>query len=56
MQRNINSTGVELRFDFRAFRLLEIDAGVRYSYLLNENLAPNGNVHQFDFLVISISE
>lgn len=56
VQRNINSTGVELRFDFRAFRLLEIDAGVRYSYLLNENLAPNGNPHQFDFLVISISE
>jgi hypothetical protein len=51
------SAGLELRLDFRAFRLLEIDAGVRYSYLIDqEEFAPGRNPHQFDFLVISISE
>ncbi len=54
--RTARSTGVELRIDFRAFRLLEIDLGVRYSYLLDQDRAPTGQVHQFDFLLISISE
>ncbi len=53
---NLNSVGFELGFDIRALRLLEIDFGVRYSYLLNESFAPGGQRHQFDFFVISISE
>lgn len=53
---NISSTGIELGFDIRALRLLEIDFGVRYSYLLNDQFAPNGQRHQFDFFVISITE
>jgi hypothetical protein len=52
----VKSTGVELTFDFRAFRLVEVDLGMRYSYLLNPELSSNGNRHQFDFLLISISE
>ncbi len=54
--RDIHSTGFELRFDFRLFRLLEVDAGVRYSYLLHPEFSSNGRRHQFDFLVISITE
>ena len=53
---NMNSLGVELGFDFRAFRLVEVDMGLRYSYLLNEALAPGGNRHQFNFFVISITQ
>ena len=53
---NVSSAGFELGFDIRALRLLEIDFGMRYSYLLNENFAPGGQRHQFDFFVISISE
>ncbi len=56
VQDVINSTGFELTFDFRAFRLLEIDIGVRYSYLLNKNFAPAQQQHQFDFLLLSISD
>ncbi len=55
VQDNLNSLGLDLTFDFRAFRLLDLDMGVRYSYLLNPNYAPNGNVHQFEFLVLNIS-
>ena len=50
-----SSTGLELRFDVRLLRLVEADLGLRYSYLLNAAYAPQGKVHQFDFLVISIS-
>ena len=50
-----SSTGLELRFDVRLLRLVEADLGLRYSYLLNAAYAPQGQVHQFDFLVISIS-
>lgn len=53
---NSNSVGFELGMDFRALRLLEIDLGVRYGYLLNKDLAPGGNQHQFDFFVVSVSE
>ncbi|NNF32511.1 MAG: hypothetical protein HKN68_00270 [Saprospiraceae bacterium] len=52
---NASSLGFELGIDFRAFRLLEIDLGMRYSYLLNEDLI-SGSRHQFDFFVVSISE
>ncbi len=56
LNEDFNSAGAELTFDIRALRLLEIDFGLRYSYLFNESLAPDGQRHQFDFLVISISE
>lgn len=52
----MNSVGIELGIDFRALRLVEVDLGVRYSYLLNEDLAPGGNQHQFDFFVVSITQ
>ncbi len=52
----MNSLGIELGIDFRALRLVEVDLGVRYSYLLNEDLAPGGNQHQFDFFVVSITQ
>lgn len=52
----MRSTGLELTFDVRALRLLEIDFGVRYSFLFDQALAPDQQQHQFDFLLISISE
>jgi hypothetical protein len=54
--QNIFSYGAELRFDVRFLRLLEVDLGVRYSYLTEPGFSPNGQQHQFDFLLISISE
>lgn len=54
--QDFQSVGAELRFDVRFLRLLEVDFGVRYSYLLDPLYAPNGQQHQFDFLLISISE
>lgn len=54
--QDIYSAGAELRFDVRFLRLLEVDFGVRYSYLMNADYAPNGQQHQFDFLLISITE
>ena len=50
-----HSCGFELGIDFRAFRLLEVDLGMRYSYLLNEDFV-NGSRHQFDFFVLSFRE
>ncbi|PHN04284.1 TolB family protein [Flavilitoribacter nigricans] len=55
-ENDIFSYGAELRFDVRFLRLLEVDFGVRYSYLRDAPYAPNGNQHQFDFLLISITE
>ncbi len=52
---SLRSVGFELGVDFRAARLLEIDLGVRYSYLFDEQFS-FGRQHQFDFFVISISE
>lgn len=52
---HVNSLGFELGIDVRVLRLLEIDLGVRYSYLLNEDFVGNSR-HQFDFFVISITE
>lgn len=54
--REFRSVGAELRVDFRALRLVEVDLGLRYSYLLDPVFAHNGRAHQFDFLLISISE
>jgi Tol biopolymer transport system component len=45
------STGVEITFDFRALRILEVDLGFRYSYLLN---ATSGRNYQIDFLLFRI--
>ena len=49
----MRSAGVELTFDIRAFRLLEVDLGVRYSYLLDGGFfGLNPNV--FDFMLLRI--
>ncbi len=55
IQDNLNAVGIDLGLDFRALRLLDMDLGIRYSYLLNPDYSPNGSRHQFDFLVLSIS-
>ncbi|MDX1666578.1 MAG: hypothetical protein R3350_05095, partial [Saprospiraceae bacterium] len=55
-ERDIRSFGAELTFDFRAFRLLEFDAGIRYSYLLDPEFGPDGGNHQFEFLLLSITQ
>ncbi|WP_299461927.1 hypothetical protein [uncultured Microscilla sp.] len=52
--RLMQSTGVELTFNVRALRLLEIDMGVRYSYLLDADIFGIANPHKFDFLLFSI--
>lgn len=49
------SLGFELGIDFRALRLVEVDLGIRYSYLLDGDLI-RGRKHQIDFFVISIRE
>lgn len=54
VQRNMRSMGVELGFDVRVIRLLDVDFGLRYSYLLDQSLAPGGQQHQFDFILLSI--
>ena len=51
----MNSVGFELGLDFRALRLVEVDMGIRYSYLLNTDFT-GGSPHQIDFFVISITE
>ncbi len=53
---NMQSLGLELGLDFRAFRLVEVDMGLRYSYLLNPEVVGNPSPHQFDFFVISITQ
>jgi hypothetical protein len=50
------STGVELTFDIRFFRLVEVDFGFRYSRLLGNSFLPSNGRNQFDFLLISITE
>lgn len=50
------SAGVELTFDVRFLRLLEVDLGVRYSRVLGDSFLPVNGRNQFDFLLISISE
>jgi hypothetical protein len=51
----LSSVGFELGLDTRVLRLVEVDFGVRYSYLLNTNFT-GGSPHQIDFFVISITE
>ncbi|MFT4568100.1 MAG: Tol biopolymer transport system component, partial [Saprospiraceae bacterium] len=51
------SLGFELGVDFRALRLVEVDLGFRYSYLLDSSLLGSSrSPHQFDFFVLSIRE
>jgi hypothetical protein len=51
----VRSAGVELTTDLRAFRLLEIDLGVRYTYRMDEFArATNSTPHLFEFLLIQI--
>lgn len=50
----MRSTGVELTFNVRALRLLEVDLGVRYSYLLDATFWGIANPHKFDFMLLSI--
>jgi hypothetical protein len=52
----LNSIGLELNVDFRLFRLVEVDMGVRCSYLLNESFAPDDQRYQFDFFTVSITQ
>lgn len=51
-----HSTGLELTFDVRFLRLLEVDFGLRYSYVLGDDFLPDGGRHQFDFLLLSITQ
>lgn len=53
--QSMRSAGIELGFDVRFLRLLEVDLGLRYSYLMDENFA-TGNRHVFDFFLLSISQ
>jgi hypothetical protein len=54
-ERDLNSIGLEASMDVRLFRLLEVDWGIRYSYLLNGDFAPDGQQNQVQFFVSSIS-
>lgn len=54
-QQSLKSSGIELTFDFRFLRVLDMNLGLRYSYLWNKSFAPQGKVHQFDFLLLGIS-
>lgn len=53
--QTMRSTGVELGFDVRFLRLLEVDLGVRYSYLIDDDFV-RGSRHSFDFFLLSISQ
>ncbi len=55
-REDISSAGIELTADFRLFRLLEVDAGIRYSYAFQADATSNGSHHQFDFVLFSIRE
>ncbi len=51
----MRSAGIELGFDCRFLRLLEVDLGVRYSYLMDDRFVRDDR-HQFDFFVLSIRQ
>ncbi len=51
-ENSFTSTGIELTTDFRFLRVLDIDLGVRYSRLLEEQNSLNSN--QFQFILRSI--
>lgn len=52
IEDNLQSLGVELTFDVRLLRLLEVDLGLRYSFL-PQPFSGQGQ-HVFDFLLFSI--
>ncbi|MDW3195286.1 MAG: hypothetical protein R8G66_23120 [Cytophagales bacterium] len=45
------SVGADIRFDFRFLRMLDVDMGFRYSYLLDD---VTGEPHQFDLIIASL--
>lgn len=45
------SVGADIRFDFRFMRMLDVDMGFRYSYLLDDT---TGDPHQFDLIIASL--
>ncbi len=47
----LSSVGADIRFDFRFLRLLDVDMGVRYSYLLDDT---SGDPHQIDLIIASL--
>ncbi|MDX2304996.1 MAG: hypothetical protein NW226_19450 [Microscillaceae bacterium] len=49
---NLSSAGLELTFDVRAFRLLEVELGARYSYKLKNPF--RGEDNKFEFLLLRI--
>ncbi|HHP7242433.1 MAG TPA: hypothetical protein ACFCUD_12205 [Cyclobacteriaceae bacterium] len=51
--RRFRSAGVEVSFDFRFIRLLDINMGFRYSRLLDDITGLNSN--QFDLIISTIS-
>ncbi len=53
IQNTLRSVGVELLFDFRAVRLIDLSAGLRYSRLL-ESTAANVSPNRWELLVTSI--
>ncbi len=57
-RRSMDSMGAELGFDLRAFRLVEVDMGIRYSYLRadRDHNFFVGSRHQFEFFVVSVRE
>lgn len=53
-RNTMNSLGVELTFDIRILRLLEVDLGVRYSYALNPSFTSTGQSSQLEFILMSV--
>ena len=52
LQINLASAGIELTFDVRAFRLLEVDLGLRYSYKIEDPFG--GQSNNFEFLLLRV--
>ncbi|MEM9921060.1 MAG: hypothetical protein AAF990_23365 [Bacteroidota bacterium] len=57
VEQNFNSAGLELNVDFRLFRLVEVDCGVRYSRISEPRFGlESGQANQFEFVLISITQ
>jgi hypothetical protein len=48
---SLRSTGAELYFDTKWWNQLPVSFGVRYSYLLDAQLAPSNRRHRFEFII-----
>ena len=48
---DLSSVGADVRFDFRFLRLLDVDMGFRYSYLLDDQ---TGDPHQFNIIIANL--